>query len=274
MLAGGANLWRTNNAKGAVPLGWASIKTPVGSNISAIAVAKGNSDIVWVGHNNGNIYVSTNGTSDTPTWTQVDTNAPGLPNRRTTRITIDPTNPNRVLYLRWVYSGQRLADCNAGASGSTSPITCLRPQYDRSSFGRKIRTCLVGTEVGVFASANGGQSWSPSNDGPTNCSVDELFWMGNTLVAATHGRGMFSINLSSGQPPIVNITSPTNDANFTSGANITIEATANDPDGTVSKVDFYYDSNLIGTVAPVLLDSVERGQVVPMFSLRSDRQCW
>lgn len=29
------------------------------------------------------------------------------------------------------------------------------------------------------------------NEGPTNCSVDDLFWMGETLVCATH-RGMFS----------------------------------------------------------------------------------
>src|SRR5207244_244157 len=54
--------------------------------------------------------------------------------------------------------------------------------------------CLyLGTGVGVFASENGGTSWSPTNEGPTNCSVDELFWMDTTLTAATHGRGLFQI---------------------------------------------------------------------------------
>jgi hypothetical protein len=50
----------------------------------------------------------------------------------------------------------------------------------------------VGTEVGVFASEDGGAHWSASNDGPANVSVDELFWMEDTLCAATHGRGCFS----------------------------------------------------------------------------------
>jgi hypothetical protein len=38
--------------------------------------------------------------------------------------------------------------------------------------------------------------WSPTNEGPSNCSVDDLIWMGETLVAVTHGRGMFMIDLS------------------------------------------------------------------------------
>jgi hypothetical protein len=50
----------------------------------------------------------------------------------------------------------------------------------------------IGTEVGIFASENGGQSWSTSNDGPANVPVEELSWLAdNALVAATHGRGVF-----------------------------------------------------------------------------------
>jgi hypothetical protein len=45
--------------------------------------------------------------------------------------------------------------------------------------------------VGIFASADGGAAWSLGNDGPANAFVEELFWMGPQLVAATHGRGMF-----------------------------------------------------------------------------------
>ena len=103
LLAGGASLWRTTNAKGAVPLGWTTIKSAIGSNISAIAVAKGNSDIIWVGHNNGTIFMTTNGTSASPTWTQVDNNSPGVPNRRINRITIDPTSSRMCLCIvRWI----------------------------------------------------------------------------------------------------------------------------------------------------------------------------
>ena len=250
LLAGGANLWRTTNAKGVVPLGWTIIKPTVGSNISAITVAKGNSDIVWVGHNNGSVYVSTDGTAAVPTWTQVDNNAPGLPDgRRATRITVDPTNANRVYVTFGGFtSGNVWRSDNAGASWTNitnnlpaAPVRSIVVWQDNPNY------LYVGTEVGVFASANGGLSWSPSNDGPTNCSVDELFWMGNTLVAATHGRGMFSINISTGQPPSVSITNPTSGASFSSGSDIQIDATASDTDGTIAKVDFFEGSNLIGT---------------------------
>jgi hypothetical protein len=43
-------------------------------------------------------------------------------------------------------------------------------------------------------------------------------------------------------PPVVSITSPTNGAVFTAGANITIKTTASDSDGSVSRVDFYQGS--------------------------------
>jgi len=52
--------------------------------------------------------------------------------------------------------------------------------------------------------------------------------------------------------PAVSITSPANNAVFTAPANITINATATDSDGTISKVEFYEGANLLNTdtVAP------------------------
>lgn len=47
--------------------------------------------------------------------------------------------------------------------------------------------------------------------------------------------------------PTVNITSPTNNAIFNAGSNITLNAAAADADGTVSKVEFFYGSVSIGT---------------------------
>jgi hypothetical protein len=49
--------------------------------------------------------------------------------------------------------------------------------------------------VGVFASENAGAAWSPTNEGPANVSVEDLFWMGEKLICATHGRGMFMLDL-------------------------------------------------------------------------------
>ncbi|HEY8399918.1 MAG TPA: cellulase family glycosylhydrolase, partial [Cytophagaceae bacterium] len=49
------------------------------------------------------------------------------------------------------------------------------------------------------------------------------------------------------QAPTVAITSPSNNATFTAGSSITINATASDPDGSVSKVEFFRGTQLIGT---------------------------
>ncbi len=50
-------------------------------------------------------------------------------------------------------------------------------------------------------------------------------------------------------PPTASITSPANGASFPAPASITINATANDSDGTVTRVDFYQGSTLLGTDA-------------------------
>lgn len=50
-------------------------------------------------------------------------------------------------------------------------------------------------------------------------------------------------------PPTVSITAPANNASFTAPANITIQATAADADGSVTKVDFYNGATLLGTDA-------------------------
>ncbi|MEO6453065.1 MAG: Ig-like domain-containing protein, partial [Ginsengibacter sp.] len=52
-----------------------------------------------------------------------------------------------------------------------------------------------------------------------------------------------SINIA----PTITITSPSNNANFTAPANITINATAADQDGSITKVDFYNGNTLLGT---------------------------
>lgn len=47
--------------------------------------------------------------------------------------------------------------------------------------------------------------------------------------------------------PAVNITSPANQAMLAPSTNAVVNASASDPDGTISKVDFYYGTTLIGT---------------------------
>ena len=51
------------------------------------------------------------------------------------------------------------------------------------------------------------------------------------------------------QPPDVSITSPANNASYTAPASMTINASASDSDGTVSRVDFYAGGTLLGSDA-------------------------
>jgi chitinase len=55
------------------------------------------------------------------------------------------------------------------------------------------------------------------------------------------------VTVVANQPPSITLTSPTDGTTFTSPANVTIEATAADADGTVSRVDFYNGSVLLAS---------------------------
>jgi hypothetical protein len=102
ILAGGHSLWRTNDAKTPnTPTSgpsWSQIKTPAGSYISAIAVAAGRPDIIWVGHDDGQIWRTNNGTATMPAWQRVDNSgsSPLAAKRYCTRILISRADADVV----------------------------------------------------------------------------------------------------------------------------------------------------------------------------------
>jgi hypothetical protein len=212
ILIGGLRLWRTNDpqtpnndALGTGPR-WTAIKPQIGSvgfvnSISAIAVQPGNSDVIWVAHNNGNVYKTVNGTSPTPIWIPMDRNSngtSGLPRRFCTRIIIDPSNVNRIYATFGGFSASNVFTkidgqtdwTDIGASLPQAPVRALAIHPDHPGY------LYVGTEVGILISHNAGAQWLAGNQGPTNCSVDELFWVNKTLFAVTHGRGVYSLDQS------------------------------------------------------------------------------
>jgi photosystem II stability/assembly factor-like uncharacterized protein len=206
LLAGGLSVWRTDDAKRPntdnTGPAWRAIKPSAGSLISALAVAKGASDVVWVGHEDGQLFKATNATASTPLWRKLDhTGSQPLPiHRYCTGITIDAQQHDTVYvtfggYAQgnvWKTSDGGTTWSNLGQALPAAPVRALAIHPDHPGF------LYAGTEVGVFASEDGGVHWSPTNEGPTNCSVDDLFWMDRVLVCVTHGRGMFSIDLTNG----------------------------------------------------------------------------
>ncbi len=209
LLAGGKSLWRTNDARSpntttTGPI-WTAIKGATANNsfVSAIAVAPGNADVVWVGHNNGDVYVALNGTAGAPTWLKVDT---ALPNRVVTSIAIDGSD-SRIVYASF---GGFSPDClwrttNGGATwqdisgsgGNGLPDVPVRSVAIHPFLPSWL---YAGTDVGVFASEDGGETWHVPHDGPSNVAVFQLFFMDATLVAVTHGRGMYSFATASDRP--------------------------------------------------------------------------
>ena len=76
---------------------------------------------------------------------------------------------------------------NLGAALPAAPVRSV------SVHPRHADWIYIGSEVGVFASEDGGATWSPTNEGPANVAVEDLIWSGTTLICATHGRGAFTI---------------------------------------------------------------------------------
>jgi hypothetical protein len=135
--------------------------------------------------------VSADATASTPTWTQVDGTT--LPNRMVTSVAVDPLD-NRVAHVTfggfatdnvWRTSDRGASWTSVGASLPALPIRAVAVHPTRA--GR----LYVGTDLGVFASEDGGVSWGVPHDGPANAPVYQLFWMNSRLVAVTHGRGLF-----------------------------------------------------------------------------------
>ncbi|MCG8405248.1 MAG: dockerin type I domain-containing protein [Phycisphaerales bacterium] len=202
MIVAAADLWRSTDVQSAQP-NWFSIRSTLASFHSAIAIAQGNSNIIWVGHSNvgangGDVYMTTNGTAATPTWTRVDNMSPNLPNRWVSSIAIDPSDTNRVYVTFMGYNSDNVWRTTDGGStwtqitGSGPTALPSAPVSSIALHPTNAGWLYVGTDVGVFASIDDGASWSTSNDGPANVTVDQLFFKDSrTLVAATHGRGIY-----------------------------------------------------------------------------------
>ena len=233
LLAGGAQLWRSSNARATDPdnVTWDSIKADTGTHISQIAVAEGNSSIILVGYNNGEIYKTTDGTDNAPTWTKIhDANG-----KMVLSLMIDKNDTDTFYAGFGGYASSNLQKTIDGG-GNWNTISADLPEAPVRAIVRNPNDrnyLYVGTEVGIFISKDGGQNWETDNKGPANVSVEKLFWYDdNTLIAATHGRGMFKYVLSdaSNQPPDADAGS---DRTVQTNESIDINGSGNDTDGTI-----------------------------------------
>src|SRR4051812_322727 len=65
--------------------------------------------------------------------------------------------------------------------------------------------------------------------------------------SATSATATVTVTAPANQPPTVTLTSPTSGATFTAPATVTLSANATDSDGTISRVEFYNGTTLLGS---------------------------
>ena len=201
LLAGAASLWRsddvtTPNTSSTGP-SWTAIKPPStsGNFISAVAVAKGNSDIIFVGHNNGALFKTTSGTAPAPVWTQVGSGV--LPSRMVLRVRVDPTNTGIVYAAYGGFNANNLWKSTDGgttwavATGSGATALPAVPVRDVAINRVRFRLAVRGHRDRRVRESG---RWRHM-DGSAGRSVERVGGRtvldGTTLVAATHGRGLF-----------------------------------------------------------------------------------
>ncbi len=205
MLVGANSLWVSDDVRTVAAPVWRSIKPPTTVSgttryfINAIGVQKGNSNVIWVGHNASNttgvptaIFKTVNGLAASPTWTNMAQS--GMSTSTINRITIDPDNPNRI----WVsYSGFATNRLWVTENGGTSwrSISAGLPAvtiHDMKRHPTERNWLYVAAANGVYTSQDSGTTWTSTNDGPNSVRVRELFWYDQfTLVAVTYGRGFY-----------------------------------------------------------------------------------
>ena len=189
-----------------------------GIKVSAIAISPQDDNVRLVGLESGRIFAST--TAGAVTMVQIagtgatngTTTTPAVP---VNRIVIDPNNKN-VAYVAFggfgttgapmahVWKTTNLDALNAVPAGTVvfTPVSTGLPDLPANALAIDVQSgsasanssdIYVGTDNGVFASTNGGLSWSRFGTGFPRVSVFglEIQNQSRLIRAATHGRGMY-----------------------------------------------------------------------------------
>ena len=171
------------------------------TTIFTIAESPINEDVIWVGTDDGNIQLTTDGGKS---WKNLISNVNGVP-ENTWVYHIEPSvHDIGTAYV--VFDGHTTGDMkpyaykteNFGASWKN-----IIPNNDVYGFARSIQEdyenpelLFLGTEFGLYISINGGNTWNKyeKNVPPVAIHHIELQKNTNDLVLATHGRGIIIID--------------------------------------------------------------------------------
>jgi len=233
LLVGSHRVYRsTDNGLSYVPIS-GSLANSLGGplvfgTISTLAISPLSSSAYYAGTDDGHVWRTANGGAS---WINISA---GLPVRWVTRVVADPVQLG-VVYVTLSGFGQdeHLAhvyrSVNDGATwtsiaGNLPDV----PANDLIVDPADPNTLMLATDVGVYATHNLGAAWEPLGTGmPIQTVFDLSFHPGSRmLVAATHGRSQWKIDLT---------TWPTAVGNPPAGSRLALSAPAPNPShGAVS----------------------------------------
>lgn len=169
--------------------------------VTTVAGARTDSNRLMVGTDDGRLWFTTNlGTN----WTQVTD--PDVPETWVTRVVVDGVNAN-VGYATFsgFRSGVALPYVLKTTDGGTTwaGIVGNLPEAPVNDIVLVDSTLYVGTDVGVFLSADSGGTWLTAGVDLPHVPVTDLEYRAasNTLLAATFGRGIYALQLGPGPTP-------------------------------------------------------------------------
>jgi photosystem II stability/assembly factor-like uncharacterized protein len=162
--------------------------------ITTIAVAPSNSQYIYVGTDDGNVWRSQNGGTN---WTEITA---GLPLRWVTRLAVDPYD-SQVIYV--TFSGYRYDSYlphvfrSNNGGGNWEEISGDLPEAPANDIivdPSLDSTLYLATDFGVFVTRNLGQNWAMLGDDLPNVPIVDLDFHQptRTLIAATYGRSMYT----------------------------------------------------------------------------------
>lgn len=202
---GGHRLWRTDNGASF----WYDASTnPIGpGQISAIAVAPGNSQRVVAGSSEGDVYRSESALSATgsSTWESTRPTAGFV-----SSLAFEPGSQD-VIYATYagfggphVWRSEDYGETWEAIDGSGASSIPDIPVHSVVVDPENTRRIYLGTDLGVFTSGDRGRTWAVENTGFAN-AVTEWLAIGDgpddrpRLFAFTHGRGAWRVDLAPAQ---------------------------------------------------------------------------
>ena len=204
---GSQRLWRSQNGASL----WEPISPDLTGNppqldpsnaygtITAIAVSPVDSDIIYVGTDDGRVWNTTEG-GGIFNWNDLSAN---LPDRWVTAVATHPVEPETAYvtfsgYRYGEYMGHVFQTIDGGASWTDVSIDLPEvPVNDIIIDPENPEWLYLATDVGVYYSLNEGNDWAELGSGLPNVVINDIVLHSPTrkLIAGTYGRSMYSILL-------------------------------------------------------------------------------